>query len=231
MDIKEMNLPEIKVQLDRFENEVKEYEKQPIEMGKIMFLGSSGFTRWSTKFGNIPLEECVVAKDGSKVAQNRGVGGSTMEEILYYYPRLVRPYKPKALIVSSCINDRPCGYTPDEMVSMLARLFAYARVDMPGIKLYVTDVRPNAKHIGVYDETWDNYTKGTNEALRKYCENHDDVTFIELSKEPMYYNNAEDVGNYFKVRRDIFIDDLMHFTPEGYRLFTDAFKRILDDIL
>lgn len=231
MDVHEMNQPEIKVKLNRYEKEVVAYEQKPMEEGKIIFIGSSGFTRWSTRWGNIPLEECIVGKDGSKVAINHGIGGSTMEEILYYYPRLVKAWKPRALVVSTFLNDRAAGYTPKEQIDMLARFFAYARVDMPGIKLYVTTVRPNAKHADERNLAWEQYAYEMNALLRDYGYMHEDVTIIPIHEEQLYYAKPEDVGDYSKVRKDIFIEDMVHFTPEGYRLFTEAFLRILDDIL
>jgi len=231
MDVHEMNKPEIKVKLDRSEKLVLEYEQKPIEEGKIIFIGSSGFTRWSTRWGNIPLEECILGKDGSKVAINHGIGGSTMEEILYYYPRLVKAWKPRAIVVSTFINDRSAGYQPKELIDLLARFFAYARVDMPGVKLYVTTVRPNAKHIDERDLTWERYAYDVNAELRAYCNMHDDVTMIPIHEEQLYYAKPEDVGDYAKVRKDIFIEDMVHFTPYGYELFTEVFLRYLDDIL
>ena len=66
--------------LKKFENVVREYEEQPIEKGMILFYGSSAFTRWSTIYGNRPLEEDIRMKDGSPAAVNHGFGGSTVEE-------------------------------------------------------------------------------------------------------------------------------------------------------
>ena len=231
MTVEELNKPQVKVRLDRYEADVQRFESGPVKTGGIVFYGSSGFTRWSEKWGNRPLEKCIVARDGSEIAVNHGIGGSTTEELLYYYPRLVRPWKPKALVVTSFVNDRAFGYAPAEMVELLARLFAYARTDMPGIRLYATDVRPNAKHLDGYDGEWDRYTRETNRLTAEYCAAHEDVTLIPCSREPMYYNRPEDAGDYFKVREDIFIEDKIHFTPKGYEMFTEVFLRALDDVL
>ena len=221
----------VKVQLNRLEETVLEYEKEPIEEGKILFIGSSGFTRWSKKYGNKPLEECILGKNGDKVAVNHGFGGSTMEEALYYYPRLVRPWKPRAIVLTTFINDRGFLYTPDELMLLMERFFEYARVDMPGIKLYVTDIRPHAK---IFDDEarrlWLNHVYAMNQRLKEYADSHDDVTLIRVSQEPMYFKEGA-VGDYTQVREDIFIEDRIHFTPYGYELFTDVMRRALDDIL
>jgi len=55
-------------QLRRYEKTVESYERQPVETGKILFFGSSGFTNWRLgKYDNRPLEEDIRMKDGSAV--------------------------------------------------------------------------------------------------------------------------------------------------------------------
>lgn len=235
MDIVKMNKPEVKVQLDKYEDEVCAYEEAGIEEGKIVFYGSSGFTRWSTRFGNKPLEECILGKDGSRVAVNHGIGGSTAEHLLYYYHRLVKPWKPRALVVSTGINDRPACYSPQEIMIILEKLFAWARTDMPGIKIFVTDIRPNAKNLERHDY-WDHHCREMNRLLKIYCSYHDDVKLIEINKARFYYTcddylTEDGIGDSTKVNRDIFIDDLVHFTPQGYELFSQYFLEQLDEIL
>jgi hypothetical protein len=115
---------------------------------------------------------------------------------------------------------------------MLERFFEYARVDMPGIKLYVTDIRPHAK---IFDDEgrrlWLNHVYAMNQRLKEYADSHDDVTLVRVSQEPMYFISKECIGDYTKVREDIFIEDRIHFTPYGYELFADVMRRALDDIL
>lgn len=100
---------EPRVKLDRLKKDVSRYDNAPIEEGGIVFYGSSGFTRWgayNTNYGIRPLEEDIPG------GINRGFGGATAEELLYYYPRYVRPLKPRALVVSIIHNDRGGGLHP-----------------------------------------------------------------------------------------------------------------------
>jgi len=76
------------------EKPVEELEAKPVEKGKILFYGHSLFTRWSNAYGNRELSEDLRLKDGSLGCVNHGFGGSTSEDLLYYYDRLVRPYAP-----------------------------------------------------------------------------------------------------------------------------------------
>jgi len=215
--------------LKTYEKSVSILESKPIEKGKILFIGSSGFTRWSERHGNRPLEDDIRMKDGSPAAINHGIGGSTAEEILYYYDRLVRPWEPRALVLRAFPNDRWKGYSPYEIMFFYSRIFAWARTDFPGIKLYACDVTPNTKNLG--DTCWLSHVKQFNSLLRDYCDKHDDTTLVCHITHPGFFNDPADIGDYFKIRQDIFIEDKIHFTQEGYDIYRDLFLKALDDIL
>ncbi len=215
--------------LKHYEKEVEAYEREPVEKGLIMFYGSSGFTRWKPKWGHRALEEDIRRKDGSRAAVNRGVGGSTAEDLLYYYGRLVRPWEPRALVLRVWPNDRGQGYGPEEIMFLCSRILSWARADFPGIKLYACDVTPQKAAIG--NKLWLYHAKQFNSMLRDYCAKFDDLTYISQVDFPGFYNDPADVGDYFKVRQDIFVEDNVHFTQEGYDIYRDLFLKALDDIL
>ena len=214
---------EPRVPLNRLEKEVIAYEQNPIKTGKILFYGSSGFTRWkSDRWGHRPLEEDIPG------AVNHGFGSSTAEELLYYYPRLIKPWQPRALVVSIVHNDRGWGYNINEIMTNLAKLFEYARTDFPGIRIYACDTRPTLKfrteaHVRFRDEF--------HQALKEYCARHEDTTYVCHIESPLWFENPADVGDYDKVREDIFVDDAVHFNQKGYDLYKEFMTDVLKDIL
>lgn len=216
--------------VDRFEKEVVAYEQEQVQEGLIMFYGDSAFTRWNSEWGNRPIEEDIRRKDGSLAVVRRGLGGSTADELLYYYDRIVRPWKPRALVVNVYSNDRDVAYTPEETMGLLARLFEWCRTDFPDMKLYVCDVRPLLLDIERKD-TWYYHQLEFNELLAQYCAKHGDVTLISHIQNPLFFNDAEDVGDYQKVRTDIYIEDKVHWNQLGYDLYKEFFLEALDDIL
>lgn len=216
---------EPRVPLNRLEKSVARYDDAPITTGGIVFYGSSGFTNWgSPKCGcDIrPLEEDIPG------CVNRGFGSSTAEELLYYYPRLIRPLKPRALVVSIVHNDRGMGYSPNEIVTNLAKLFAFARTDFPGIRLYACDCRPTLKFT---TEIHLRYMAEFNQVLREYCARHEDTVFVDHINHPIWFNDPKDVGDYLKIRDDIFIPDNIHFNQLGYDLYKEFMKEVLKDVL
>lgn len=215
--------------LRSYDATIEEYEAQPIETGKILFYGSSGFTRWQEKYGMRPLEDDIRMKDGSPAAVNHGFGGGIMEQGLYYYDRMVKPWAPRAIVLRFFPNDITMGYSPMEIMYLIAHFCNRARADFPGIKLYLCDAMPHKKYME--NGLWKKCARQYNQLLWNYCELNDDCTYVGQSTWPGFYENPEDAGDYSKVRTDIWIEDEMHFTQDGYDIYRDLFLNALDDIL
>lgn len=221
---------ELKVSdLKRFEKTVQSFEKQPIEKGMIMFYGSSGFTRWTPKYDHRPLEEDIRMKDGSPAAVNHGFGGSTIEEGLYYYNRIVKPWEPRAIVLRFFPNDVRQGYSPSEVVYLLAQFCNWARTDFPGVKLYLCDAMPHKLYIK--NVMWQTLAKQYNKLLKDYCDANEDCTYVSQVSWHGFYTDPADAGDYKKIRQDIWVEDEVHLTQEGYDIYRDLFLNALDDIL
>lgn len=215
--------------LRRLEKAVEAYEKRPIEPGKILFYGSSGFTLWKTWHSGRSLEEDIRMKDGSPAAINHGFGGSTIEEGLYYYDRMVKPWAPRAVVLRFFPNDIQAGYSPVEIMYLIAQFCNRARADFPGIKLYICDAMPHK--CCANNLIWIRYSQQFNRLVREYCDCYEDCFCVAQSTWPGFYNTSADAGNYAKVRDDIWIEDGMHLTKDGYAVYRDLFLDALDDIL
>lgn len=212
--------------LNYYESEINAFEGRSVEEGKILFYGSSQFARWSEKYSNVSLEDAFDHK-----AINHGFGGSTVEEALYYYPRAVRPWKPRVLVFSSFLNDPYYGYSEYEIMFLLERLLEYARTDMPGIHIVVCDVHPMLKHMDEKEGHFVNYRERMNSLLKEYCDKHDDCTLVHYVDYPGFFENDDDTGNYYKVKKDIFVEDRVHMNSEGYSIYYDLFSKVLKEYL
>jgi len=227
---------DIPMQLKSLEASIVAYEQEPIQKGKILFYGHSLFTRWgSPKYGYRRMDEDIRMKDGSLAVVNHGFGTSTSEELLYYYDRMVRPWEPRALVVASYANDGMYGYSPEQTMNVIARLLHWARTDFPGIKLYLVEDHPRPKG---KDETikdlWNNAKHKREkylEMIHIYAQTHEDTKVIELWNQPELFETPEDVGNFRKVRDDIFVDDKVHPNQAGYDILGPIFCKALDELL
>ena len=218
-----------KPNLRGFEKTVERYEAQPIEPGKIVFYGSSGFTNWQASNQMRPLEEDIRMKDGSLAAVNHGFGGGTMEEGLYYYDRLIKPWAPRAVVLRFYPNDIGAGYTPEEIVYLHALFCHRAKADFPDIKIYLCDAMPHKRYVN--NSMWQKMAHRFNRTLQDFCRVNDNCFYVCQSAWPGFYEDPADAGDYSKVRQDIWVADEMHFTQEGYDIYRELFLNALDDIL
>ena len=226
---------DIPIELNLREKSIVAYEQEPIEEGKILFYGHSLFTRWGPKWDHRRMDEDIRMKDGSLAVVNHGFGTSCSEELLYYYDRMVRPWKPRALVVATYGNDLMYGYSPEDVMNVLARLLHWARTDFPGIKLYIVEAFPTAKK---REESADGKRSASrikrdkfNEMIRVYAATHEDTKVIEMWNCPDLFETPEDVGDCAKIREDIYVKDRVHFTQEGYDIVAKIFREALDELL
>ena len=227
---------DITVDLKSLEKEVVKYEQEPIEKGKILFYGHSLFTRWGLpKWGYRRMDEDIRMKDGSLAVVNHGFGTSTAEELLYYYPRLVRPWEPRALVIATFGNENMYGYSPEDTMVNVSKICHWARTDFPGIKIFLCEdhPRPSGKDTTVPDR-WNGgkiRRERYNEMLHLYAQTHVDTEVVELWNRPEFFETPEDVGNFRKVREDIFVDDKVHPNQAGYDIYGKIFREVLDNLL
>ncbi len=221
----------VRVDLTKYESDVARIGDTDKAVGKILFYGDSLFTRWSERYGNRPLEEDIIGKDGTAAGQNHGIGGSSNEQLLYYYPRLVRPYHPRALVLKSHGNDAAAGYTPLEILCLQARILAWARQDFPDCRLYLCNAATTYRSRLIAPNQWSRQREEYNSLCEEFIVRNPDVTLLRLNNIAAFYECPEDVGTYRNIRRDLFIEDEVHPSQEGYDIYAAYFRDALADLL
>ena len=148
------------------------------------------------------------------------------EELLYYYPRAVKPCEPTALVYKTFGNDMGFGYSPREVLDLSERVFEYARTDFPGIHIYIHG--PEGNHRQSPDRHASNIRKREYDSLlRYYASQHDDCTYFSIMESPLFFHDPADRGNFDKMREDLFVEDGVHFNSQGYELYRQFFKQLL----
>ena len=223
-----------KLEVKRFEDRIEKYESMPVQTGKILFYGHSLFTRCSciTIAGkdNPMLEDAVRMKDGSQAIINHGFGTSSADDLLYYYSRMVRPYKPRALVLTTMSNDAGFGYGAKDIMEILARIVNWAQADFPGIPIYCFSDEPSLKNKGITN-AYTRIREEYNQYLENFCARTENCVYVPIEKQAFFYEDPADIGDYNKVREDIWAPDQVHMNPKGYAMFMDFIRELLDDLL
>ena len=196
---------------ESMEDEVLAYEKEPLYKGQIVFYGPSYFTRWSKRFGMIPMRDSLTGKSGQPCVVNRGFGSSCAEHQLYYYPRLIRPLEPKVLVYTSHANGPSFGYSDEESWELAQRVIAWAQTDFPGIEIVLVGAYPSRDMTPENEEAKRKY----NAMVKEFAEKTPNCRFIDvLDYEPFR-------------RKDIYVEDGVHFNQTGYDLCAEFYKEAL----
>jgi len=176
----------------RFDNEAAALEALPVKRGGVLLYGSSVFARWHTAESDLAPYRTV----------NRGFGGSTAEEAFYYYPQLVRPCAPSALVWCEGNNDYAYGYSPHRVFEFSTRVFALARSDFENIPILILSAKLTPAHPEA-----DAHHKAYNALMRDYAENRGFAGYVE-SNDVLYSGGSPNLS--------LFEADGEHISPEAY---------------
>lgn len=169
----------------------------------ILLIGSSSFTKWQDVSDYFP----------GKTIINRGFGGSRLTDLNYYANDLLSPYQPKQIIIYCGEND----FADDKnlkasvVVDRLKTFYGKIRERFPNIQVDYISIKysPSREHL------WPQMKKA-NKKIAKFMKKEKNADFIDITK---VMNDSN--GN---IRKDLFVEDMLHMTPEGYRLWTSVMK-------
>lgn len=204
--------------LHRFDNTIAEMQTRENPQGKILLYGSSFFTNWAEA-----TQQMLTASDGKYFIVNRGFGGATVDELLFFYRKLVVPCAPKAAIFRIGPNDISRGFTVEETWHSATRLFEFLRADYPGIKLIPLCI---FDYPSTSEENKEPYAR-LNALQKEYAEQTENAWYLDINE--FFYEKPEDIGT-FRNFRDIFREDGLHLRPEIYEEFARYFAKKLDTI-
>ena len=184
--------------------EKKDAEKMPAP-GGIVFTGSSSFTKWQSAAEDLAPLPII----------NRGFGGSTFPEVIYYAPRNVLKYKPKT-VVTYCENDmfgqKP--KTPEQVRDEYVTFVKLVRAQYPDVQLYFVSLKPSPSRWAKKDDVIK-----ANQLIMDYIKKDKKHEYIDVW--PVMLKNGRPDGS-------IFVSDSLHMNDEGYRRWTKVFKPILE---
>lgn len=190
-----------RIDLHRFDDQIAVIEAElrtaMPEPGGVLLYGSSTMANWRAN-------DWCYRQLAPLPVSNTGFGGATAEETLYYYHRLVAPLRPSMMVYYEGANDLMNGYTPEEVIEMTHRLFEWCRQDFPGILFAVMPIKlsPALDHIRTEGEL-------CNTLFQAYADAHEDTHMLDV-KALIYHADGS-------LRRDVYVDDMLHHTEQGYK--------------
>ena len=188
----------------KFWNEILAYKKaDSVEAPKksaILFVGSSSLRLWKDVADYFPGYDIV----------NRGVGGSTLPDIIRYSYDIILPYKPKQVIIYCGENDMASGEVKaEEVLRRFKTLYGIIRTNLPDAYIHFISMKPSPSRSRVFDEM-----KKANAMIKNFLQNQKKTGYIDVFN-AMLDNNG-------KPKAEIFLEDQLHMNASGYAIWKKA---------
>ncbi len=201
--------PNNAIDLNRFIKEIEVFReidtRANYNKNSFVFVGSSSIRMWNS------LEE-----DMSPIPIiNRGFGGSTIPELIYFLDDLVIKYQPKVVVIYSGENDMWMEEIDDKDTYHNFRvLIEQLKIKLPESEFYYIAAKPNVARWSA----WPEY-QAANKAIASYCEEKSYLHFLDVSKVMLNEDGTAD--------STIFINDMLHMNEEGYRRWNKMIRPVM----
>ncbi len=176
-------------------------KESPPAKGSILFVGSSTIVRWKTlaeDFAGMPV-------------LNRGFGGNQIKDTTFYADRMIFPYAPKAIFLRAGGNDINAGWPAEDVFNDFKTFVAKMRERLPNIPIYYIGLSPTIKRLKQIDEG-----NKLNDMIVAWAKEQTGITYIDT--------RTLSLDKEGKVRPELFVEDMLHFNAEGYKLLAAALK-------
>jgi lysophospholipase L1-like esterase len=185
---------------------IKAYDKlfQP-PSHPILFVGSSSIRKWDNL-------QWVFAKYN---ILNRGVGGTVINDIIFYLEDIVLPYQPKQIVLYIGENDitHP-EETADKIANRTVRLFRVIRLRLPGVPVAYISIKPSPSRIACQQKAVQ-----TNLLIKNYLAKQSNASYIDLYPLMLTADG--------KMRPELFVGDMLHMNDKGYAIWQKAIEPYL----
>lgn len=173
-------------------------KENPPPKNAILFVGSSSFTMWKDVGDYFP----------DKTIINRGFGGSSLFDLNFYSDELLKPYQPKQIVIYCGENDFAGNekLKPRQVFNRYKHFYAEIRKYYPTIPVDYVSIKlsPSREHL------WPKFV-ATNALIKKFMDKEPNAEYIDITKA---MNDSSG-----KIRKDLFLEDMLHMKPEGYQLW------------
>lgn len=201
------------IKMDRFESTIENYRRfdarNQLPENPILFVGSSSIVFWETanSFPGYPII-------------NRGFGGASLPEVIYYYDDVIKKHNPSMMIVY-CDIDVENGKSPEFSVNAFKDLISRFERDFADIPILLMSMKPTLIDDILGAEVRKNKMI-TNRKLIEYANSKANLHYVDITS-PMLGENG-------KLKSEIFLDDGMHLNQYGYTFWDPVMKAAIDSL-
>jgi lysophospholipase L1-like esterase len=205
-----VGIADAQVQKPPFWDDIQAFKKQDSAQfpgtNKILFVGSSSFTKWTDVQSYFPSYPII----------NRGFGGSSLPDVIRYRDDVIFKYKPKQIIIYCGENDLASSdtVTAKTVYNRFLQLFNLVRNKFPNVPVVYISMKPSPSRQLLLPKM-----REGNALIRKFLNTKKQTGYIDV-----YKDMIDDEG---KPRPELFVDDNLHMNKTGYAIWKKAIEPYL----
>ncbi|MCF3110825.1 GDSL-type esterase/lipase family protein [Niabella sp. CC-SYL272] len=163
----------------------------------ILFIGSSSFTKWKDVGDYFPGYTII----------NRGFGGSTLKDLIYYFNDLVPVYRPRQIVIYCGENDLANDQTPaDSAVSRFKQLYRLIRGYNKKVPVDFISIKPSPVRAKYFTKVQE-----ANAGIKAFISTQKHTRYIDVFPAML--------GENGKPMPHIFLGDSLHMNAGGYQIW------------
>ncbi len=178
--------------------------KQTPPKDAVLFVGSSSIRSWKNLRRDFPQLNLI----------NHGFGGSRLEDVNFYFDRIVAPYNPKTIVLYAGENDVNDGIAPEKVLADFQQFSKMVRARFPKAKLIYVSLKPSPTRWKLADKM-----RQTNEIVKAEIAKDKRAEFVDVWT-AMLNEKGEP-------KPEIFVEDKLHLNEKGYAIWREVLAKYL----
>ncbi len=167
----------------------------------ILFVGGSSIRGWTNLRSNFPRLKVI----------NRGFGGARMEDVNFYFDKIVVPYNPRIIVLYAGEDDLNDGVAPETIVEHYKIFASQVKEKLPKTELLFVSLKPNPSRRQINDKIIQ-----TNILFRSEIEKSSHARFVDVFT-PMLDDGEPNAEN--------FREDRQNLSEKGYAVWRRILQR------
>lgn len=166
--------------------------------GKILLAGSSSMDYWASAAQAFSPYEVV----------NTAIAGSTVEDWLVWYPKLITRYKPAAVVLYVGSNDLGHGawISGEQNAANTIRLLNKISKKLKKVPIFYVSINPCWSRTGAWEKI-----RVSNSLVRKHCARKKNLYYIDIVSASSRADGTPDPS--------LFLSDRLHPSAKGYAIW------------
>jgi lysophospholipase L1-like esterase len=195
----------------RFDKRVDAYleadKQQAPAACSVLFIGSASIVAWRSIHEDMAPDPVI----------SRGLGGSTTEDQIFFFDKIVAPYRPRAIFIYVGENDVVNGLTPQEVLVDFKTFMDLKTKELGATPVYFIPAKASPARLAFAKNE-----QAANDLVEAYAKTRKDLHYIDSA------HDAWEGGKILGVLKPVYVHDGIHMNADGYAGWTRIIKPYVD---